>query len=115
MRTSFDPEADTCYARFAPVDVAIERTEEVAPGVMLDLDASGQLVGVEVLSVSLRDPEPAPEVTVPPETITPGRGSPESAAWFRDKLARLSMTRGTLARFMLEQGDDRQRATILRT
>ena len=80
MRTSFDPVADAFYTRFAPVDAAIGRTEEVAPGVMLDLDASGQLVGVEVLSVSLRDPEPALDVTAPPETTIPGRGSPESAA-----------------------------------
>jgi hypothetical protein len=49
------------------------------------------------------------------ETITPGRGSPESAAWFRDKLAALGMGQSALARLMLERGDDRQMATILRS
>lgn len=34
--------------------VAIANTEEVAPGVMIDLDADGQMVGIEVLSVSIR-------------------------------------------------------------
>ncbi len=49
------------------------------------------------------------------ETITPGRGSPESAAWFRNKLATLGMGQSALARLMLERGDDRQMATILRS
>jgi uncharacterized protein YuzE len=54
MRTSYDPEADAFYARFAPDDTEIAETKEVAPGVMVDLDASGQLVGIEVLSVAAR-------------------------------------------------------------
>ena len=54
MRTSYDPEADAFYARFAPDATDIAETREVAPGVMLDLDAQGNLVGVEVLSVRLR-------------------------------------------------------------
>jgi uncharacterized protein YuzE len=54
MRTSYDPKADAFYARFAPEDAEIAETREVAPGVALDLDANGNLVGVEVLSVTLR-------------------------------------------------------------
>lgn len=54
MRTSYDPEADAFYARFAPDSAQITETREVAPGVMLDLDATGNLVGVEVISVRLR-------------------------------------------------------------
>ena len=53
-RTSYDPEADAFYARFAPEGTMVARTEEVAPGVMLDLDEGGQMVGVEVLSVRVR-------------------------------------------------------------
>ncbi len=49
------------------------------------------------------------------ETITPGRGSPESAAWFRDKLAALNMSQSALARLMIERGDDRQMTTVLRS
>ena len=49
------------------------------------------------------------------ETSTPGRGSPESAAWFRDKLEVLGMGQSALARLMIAHGDDRQFATILRS
>ena len=49
------------------------------------------------------------------ETSTPGRGSVESAAWFRAKLAALGISQSALARLMLEHGDDRQKATILRS
>jgi uncharacterized protein YuzE len=54
MRTSYDPEADAFYARFSAEDTPISETKEVAPGVMIDLDASGHLVGIEVLSVAAR-------------------------------------------------------------
>jgi uncharacterized protein YuzE len=54
MRTSYDPEADAFYARFAPDGTAIAGTQEVAPGVMIDLDESGQMVGIEVLGVRVR-------------------------------------------------------------
>ena len=54
MRTSYDPEADAFYARFAPDETGIAETEEIAPGVMIDLDTNGNLVGIEVLSVRLR-------------------------------------------------------------
>ena len=54
MRTSYDPEADAFYARFAPDRAAISETREVAPGVMLDLDAEGNMIGIEVLSVRVR-------------------------------------------------------------
>ncbi len=49
------------------------------------------------------------------ETSTPGRGSPESAAWFREKLRILGLGQSALARLMLASGDDRQMNTILRT
>ena len=54
MRTTFDPDADAFYARFAPDGTAIVETREAAPGVMLDLDENGHLVGVEVLSITSR-------------------------------------------------------------
>ncbi len=49
------------------------------------------------------------------ETIIPGRGSSESAAWFRDKLEALQMSQSGLARLMIDRGDDRQMTTILRS
>ncbi len=52
--TSYDPEADAYYARFVPDGTPIAETIEAADGVMIDLDASGQVIGIEVLSVRLR-------------------------------------------------------------
>lgn len=54
MRTSYDPEADAFYARFVPDSVVIETTREVAPGVMIDFDATGAVVGIEVLQIRIR-------------------------------------------------------------
>jgi uncharacterized protein YuzE len=48
MKTHYDPKADALYVRFA--DAAVIESEEVAPGVMLDFDAEGCIVGVEVLN-----------------------------------------------------------------
>ncbi len=55
MNTSYDPKADAFYARFAPEGTEISDTREAAPGVFLDVDAHGHLVGIEVLSVRVRD------------------------------------------------------------
>lgn len=41
-------------------------------------------------------------------------GSPQSAAWFRAKLAEIGETHGSIVKFMARNGDDRQPATILR-
>lgn len=54
MITTYDPEADAFYARFAPAETKVSETKEIAPGVMIDLDAAGQLIGVEVLSITTR-------------------------------------------------------------
>lgn len=54
MITTYDPDADAFYARFAPAGAIVFETKEVAPGVMIDLDAAGHLIGVEVLSVTIR-------------------------------------------------------------
>ena len=54
MRTSCNPETDAFYVRFAPEVVVIESTQQVVAGVMLDLDAEGRLVGIEVLGVQAR-------------------------------------------------------------
>lgn len=54
IKTSYDPEADAFAAWFAPEGTKSDRTEEVAPGVLLDFDAAGNAIGIEVLSVRLR-------------------------------------------------------------
>ncbi len=53
-KSDYDPEADAFYARFAPEDREIAETREVAPGVMIDVDLAGELVGLEVLGVAVR-------------------------------------------------------------
>jgi len=54
MRTSYDPQADAFYARFTADGTPIVETREVAPSVMIDLDASGDTVGSEVPRVARR-------------------------------------------------------------
>lgn len=65
MRTSYDPEADAFYARLAPDGAAIEGAQESAPGVMIDFDANGDVVGIEVLDVSLRGRKAGPATDGP--------------------------------------------------
>ena len=50
MRLTYDPDADALTLRMT--DAPVESSEEVAPNVVLDFDAEGRVVGVEVLFVS---------------------------------------------------------------
>ena len=54
MRTTYDPEADAMFIWFGPNDAKSAETEEVAPGIMLDFDSDGRVIGIEVLGVSGR-------------------------------------------------------------
>jgi uncharacterized protein YuzE len=54
IKTTYDPEADAFAAHFAPAGAVAAETREVEPGVMLDFDAEGNVIGVEVLSIRLR-------------------------------------------------------------
>ncbi len=54
IQTSYDPEADAFSVWFAPAGVSSAATEEVAPGVLLDFDADGTVIGIEVLGVRER-------------------------------------------------------------
>jgi uncharacterized protein YuzE len=60
ITTSYDPDADALYVRFAPKGTAIADTREVEPGIMLDMDEAGRLVGIEVLSMRLRTSQSVP-------------------------------------------------------
>jgi len=47
---TYDEEADTLYVLLIEeAQAAIERTEEIGPNLHVDLDAGGQVVGVEFL------------------------------------------------------------------
>lgn len=52
MRVEFDKEADAIYFRLD--ESRVEESEEVEPGVILDYDSEGRVVGVELLGVSKR-------------------------------------------------------------
>jgi uncharacterized protein YuzE len=53
IRTHYDLEADAFAIHFAPKEAYVE-SQEVAPGLILDFDAKGQVIGIEVLDVSRR-------------------------------------------------------------
>lgn len=56
MRLKIDKENDTLYFRLD--EAAIVESEEVQPGVILDFDANGRVIGIEMLTISLRtEPE----------------------------------------------------------
>jgi uncharacterized protein YuzE len=56
IRTTYDPEADAMFVRLGPEGVKSARTEEVAPGVVLDFDEAGNLIALEVLDLRARSP-----------------------------------------------------------
>ncbi|WP_301101454.1 DUF2283 domain-containing protein [Propionivibrio sp.] len=56
MKIEYDPEADALYVRLG--EQKITESEQVQPGVILDFDESGKVVGVEILSASKRENQP---------------------------------------------------------
>lgn len=54
MRLKVDRESDALYFRLD--ESAIVESEEVQPGVILDFNAEGKVVGVEILNLSGRVP-----------------------------------------------------------
>jgi len=56
MKLEFDPEADALYLELSPADV--DRSEEIRPGVVVDYDSAGEVVGIEVLHVGKRANQP---------------------------------------------------------
>jgi uncharacterized protein YuzE len=56
MKIEYDQQADAMYIRLR-VGVVAE-SEEVRPGVVLDFDTQGQVLGIEMLDVSKRTDNP---------------------------------------------------------
>jgi uncharacterized protein YuzE len=52
MRLKVDKESDTLYLRIDESNIV--ESEEVRPGVILDFDSKGNVVGVEFLEISSR-------------------------------------------------------------
>jgi len=56
MKVTYDPEVDVLRILFS--NAAIEVSDEDKPGVILDYDASGNVVGIEILDASKRMENP---------------------------------------------------------
>lgn len=52
MRLKIDKESDALYFRLD--ETKILESEEVQPGIILDFDAEGRVVGIEILNLSTR-------------------------------------------------------------
>lgn len=56
MKLKIDKETDALYLRLN--DTEIVESEEIQPGIILDFDKNGRVVGIEVLALSTRtEPE----------------------------------------------------------
>ena len=56
MKVTYDPEVDSLTIILS--DVAVEESDEAKPGVILDYDANGNIVGLEILNASKRVDNP---------------------------------------------------------
>ena len=56
MRVQYDPSADAMYICLA--DGTVADSDEVREGVVLDYDAAGKVLGIELLNVSKRADNP---------------------------------------------------------
>lgn len=56
MKLEYDPAADALYVRLN--DQPIIESEQIKPGIVLDYDEAGNVVGIEVLSASKHDNSP---------------------------------------------------------
>jgi uncharacterized protein YuzE len=56
MKIIYDPEVDVLRIRLT--EAAIEESDEETPGVILDFDEAGQIVGFEILNASTRVQNP---------------------------------------------------------
>ncbi len=52
MKISYDPKADALYIQFQEGKVG--KTKKVKEGILIDLDSSGKIFGIEILGLSER-------------------------------------------------------------
>jgi uncharacterized protein YuzE len=56
MKLEYDPAADALYVRLN--DQPIIESEQIKPGIVLDYDEAGNVVGIEVLGASKHEDAP---------------------------------------------------------
>lgn len=56
MKVTYDPEVDVLYIQLR--DAPVEESDEDKPGVILDYDKAGNIVGIEILDASQRTENP---------------------------------------------------------
>jgi YD repeat-containing protein len=56
MKVNYDPETDVLQVIFS--SAAVEESDEDKPGVILDYDKQGNIVGIEILDASKRTDNP---------------------------------------------------------
>ena len=54
MRVKVDMESDALYFRLS--EDPIVNSEEVSPGIIVDYNASGKVIGIEILEIKVREP-----------------------------------------------------------
>lgn len=57
MKVDYDKQVDVLSVVFS--DSLVDESDEVRPGVILDFDVNGRVVGMEILDASLRMDNPA--------------------------------------------------------
>lgn len=57
MKVKYDREVDILYIRLT--DATIEESDEAQPGIIIDYDASGIIVGFEIMNASKKISQPS--------------------------------------------------------
>ena len=57
MNIKYDKEADAMYLKFSDAEVA--ESDEDKPGIIIDYDKDGKIVGIELLDASQRTDNPS--------------------------------------------------------
>ena len=56
MKVKYDKEVDILYIQFS--DEKVSESDEEKPGIILDYDIDGNILGIEVLNASKKMPQP---------------------------------------------------------